>query len=136
MAVIHYFLSPLLVAHGFIPILLSNLLYMVAGSYYHYLNFLGYDGKLNLLFLFFRFQSFFSVLCFFFFYFLPYFLLGRKGTRPRAGVGEYTMNIWFQMVLHVIGVITMNRSQCLIRCLFEHSEIVLELSTKTVLCLY
>ena len=40
------------------------------------------------------------------------------------------MNIWFQMVLHVIGVITMNRSQCLIRCLFEHSEIVLELSTK------
>ncbi|KAK4563237.1 hypothetical protein RGQ29_005660 [Quercus rubra] len=41
--VIHYFLSPLLVAHGFIPILLSNLLYMVAGSYYHYLNFLGYD---------------------------------------------------------------------------------------------
>ena len=45
-AVIHYFLSPLLVAHGFIPILLSNLLYMVAGSYYHYLNFLGYDGKL------------------------------------------------------------------------------------------
>ncbi|KAH7575315.1 hypothetical protein JRO89_XS02G0081600 [Xanthoceras sorbifolium] len=41
--VIHYFLSPLLVAHGFIPILLSNLLFMVAASYYHYLNFLGYD---------------------------------------------------------------------------------------------
>ncbi|KAK2664987.1 hypothetical protein Ddye_003561 [Dipteronia dyeriana] len=41
--VIHYFLSPLLVAHGFIPLLLSNLLFMVAGSYYHYLNFLGYD---------------------------------------------------------------------------------------------
>ncbi|KAG9440356.1 hypothetical protein H6P81_020521 [Aristolochia fimbriata] len=41
--VIQYFLSPLLVAHGFIPILLSNLLFMVAISYYHYLNFLGYD---------------------------------------------------------------------------------------------
>ncbi|KAJ8446705.1 hypothetical protein Cgig2_002867 [Carnegiea gigantea] len=41
--VIHYFLSPLLLAHGFIPVLLSNLLFMVAVSYYHYLNFLGYD---------------------------------------------------------------------------------------------
>ncbi|XP_042981288.1 protein unc-50 homolog isoform X1 [Carya illinoinensis] len=41
--VIHYFLSPLLVAHGFIPVLLSNFLFMVAASYYHYLNFLGYD---------------------------------------------------------------------------------------------
>ncbi|XP_010271213.1 PREDICTED: protein unc-50 homolog isoform X2 [Nelumbo nucifera] len=41
--VIHYFLSPLLVAHGFIPLLLSNLVFMVAISYYHYLNFLGYD---------------------------------------------------------------------------------------------
>ncbi|MBA0804388.1 hypothetical protein Gohar_003975, partial [Gossypium harknessii] len=41
--VIHYFVSPLLVAHGFIPELLSNLLFMVAASYYHYLNFLGYD---------------------------------------------------------------------------------------------
>ncbi|TYH85979.1 hypothetical protein ES332_D01G009400v1 [Gossypium tomentosum] len=38
--VIHYFLSPLLVAHGFIPALLSNLLFMVAASYHHYLNFL------------------------------------------------------------------------------------------------
>lgn len=46
-AVIHYFLSPILVAHGFIPVLLSNLLFMVAASYYHYLNFLGYDGKIN-----------------------------------------------------------------------------------------
>ena len=45
LAVIHYFLSPLLVAHGFIPVLLSNLLFMVGASYYHYLNFLGYDGK-------------------------------------------------------------------------------------------
>ncbi|MBA0606046.1 hypothetical protein Godav_018563, partial [Gossypium davidsonii] len=43
--VIHYFLSPLLVAHGFIPALLSNLLFMVAASYHHYLNFLGYDGN-------------------------------------------------------------------------------------------
>ncbi|KAK1576122.1 hypothetical protein Q3G72_011146 [Acer saccharum] len=43
--VIHYFLSSLLAAHGhgFIPLLLSNLLFMVAGSYYHYLNLLGYD---------------------------------------------------------------------------------------------
>lgn len=41
--VVHYFLSPLLLAHGFIPVLLSNLLFMVAVSYYHYLNFLGYD---------------------------------------------------------------------------------------------
>ncbi|XP_020102886.1 protein unc-50 homolog isoform X2 [Ananas comosus] len=41
--VIHYFLSPILVAHGFFPVLLSNLLFMVAISYYHYLNFLGYD---------------------------------------------------------------------------------------------
>ncbi|KAF7126572.1 hypothetical protein RHSIM_Rhsim11G0160100 [Rhododendron simsii] len=41
--VMHYFLSPLLVAHGFIPVLLSNLLFMVAVSSYHYLNFLGYD---------------------------------------------------------------------------------------------
>jgi len=41
--VIQYFLSPLLIAHGFISTLLSNILYAVALSYYHYLNFLGYD---------------------------------------------------------------------------------------------
>ncbi|KAI3789265.1 hypothetical protein L2E82_02057 [Cichorium intybus] len=41
--VLHFFLSPLLVAHGFIPLLLSNVILMVAVSYYHYLNFLGYD---------------------------------------------------------------------------------------------
>nr|GMD25987.1 protein unc-50 homolog [Ipomoea batatas] len=41
--VVHYFLSPVLVTHGFIPLLLSNLLFMIAASYYHYLNFLGYD---------------------------------------------------------------------------------------------
>jgi hypothetical protein len=44
-AVIQYFLSPLLIAHGFISTLLSNILYAVALSYYHYLNFLGYDGN-------------------------------------------------------------------------------------------
>ncbi|CAI7879249.1 unnamed protein product [Closterium sp. NIES-53] len=41
--VVQYFLSPLLLAPGFIPLLLSNTLYLVAFSYYHYLNFLGYD---------------------------------------------------------------------------------------------
>ncbi|KAL0643412.1 hypothetical protein Bca4012_041702 [Brassica carinata] len=41
--VVHYFLSPLLITHGFIALLLSNLLFMVGASYYHYLNFLGYD---------------------------------------------------------------------------------------------
>uniref|UniRef100_A0A2P2LBW9 Protein unc-50 homolog n=1 Tax=Rhizophora mucronata TaxID=61149 RepID=A0A2P2LBW9_RHIMU len=51
-AVLHYFLSPIFVAHGFIPVLLSNLLFLVAASYYHYLNFLGYDGKLLLVFCF------------------------------------------------------------------------------------
>lgn len=45
-SVIQYFLSPILVAHGFIPVLLSNLLFMAAISYYNYLNFLGYDGML------------------------------------------------------------------------------------------
>jgi hypothetical protein len=47
--VLQYFLSPLLIAHGFFPALLSNLLFMVAISYYHYLNFLGYDGKFLLI---------------------------------------------------------------------------------------
>nr|XP_043621706.1 protein unc-50 homolog [Erigeron canadensis]XP_043621707.1 protein unc-50 homolog [Erigeron canadensis] len=41
--VIQFFISPLLVAHGFVPLLLSNLIFTVAISYYHYLNFLGYD---------------------------------------------------------------------------------------------
>nr|GEW81653.1 protein unc-50 homolog [Tanacetum cinerariifolium] len=41
--VVHFFVSPLLVAHGFVPLLLSNLIFMVAITYYHYLNFLGYD---------------------------------------------------------------------------------------------
>ncbi|KAH7444130.1 hypothetical protein KP509_02G066000 [Ceratopteris richardii] len=41
--VLHYFLSPLLVGHGILPVIFSNLLFMLALSYYHYLNFLGYD---------------------------------------------------------------------------------------------
>eukprot|EP00850_Spirogloea_muscicola_P017496 SM000151S01484 [mRNA] locus=s151:181431:183865:+ [translate_table: standard] len=41
--VIQYFLSPLLLERGFLPLLLSNILYGLAFSYYHYLNFLGYD---------------------------------------------------------------------------------------------
>ncbi|KAH0856869.1 hypothetical protein HID58_085130, partial [Brassica napus] len=46
--VVHYFLSPLLITHGFIALLLSNLLFMVGASYYHYLNFLGYDGNASI----------------------------------------------------------------------------------------
>ncbi|KAI3694933.1 hypothetical protein L1987_77917 [Smallanthus sonchifolius] len=34
-----------LYAHGFVPLLLSNVILMVAVSCYHYLNFLGCDGK-------------------------------------------------------------------------------------------
>ncbi|XP_024542245.1 protein unc-50 homolog isoform X2 [Selaginella moellendorffii] len=41
--VIHYFFSPLLILRGFVPTLLSNLFFLVSLSYYHYLNFLGYD---------------------------------------------------------------------------------------------
>lgn len=44
-AVVQYFLSPLLLAHGFLPALLSSALYAAALSYYHYVNFLGYDGQ-------------------------------------------------------------------------------------------
>ncbi|KAL8480248.1 hypothetical protein ACS0TY_026462 [Phlomoides rotata] len=43
----HFFLSPILNVHGFVPVLLSNLLFMAVVSYYHYLNFLGYDGMKN-----------------------------------------------------------------------------------------
>lgn len=43
-----YFLSPLLLAKGFVAVLFSNMLYLVALSYYHYLNFLGYDGMVSL----------------------------------------------------------------------------------------
>lgn len=41
--VVHYFLSPLLIGQGILPTILSNILFMVALSYYHYLNFVGYD---------------------------------------------------------------------------------------------
>ncbi|KAI3694920.1 hypothetical protein L1987_77904 [Smallanthus sonchifolius] len=43
--VLHFFLSPLLVAQGFVPLSLSNVILMVAVSCYHYPNFLGCDGK-------------------------------------------------------------------------------------------
>ena len=41
--VVQFFLSPLLLADGFFPMLLSDLLYAAALSYYHYVNFLGYN---------------------------------------------------------------------------------------------
>jgi hypothetical protein len=50
-AVLQYFLSPLLLSHGFVAILMSNALFVIAFSYYHYLNFLGYDGTFLTLFL-------------------------------------------------------------------------------------
>jgi hypothetical protein len=49
--VLQYFLSPLLLSHGFVAILMSNALFVIAFSYYHYLNFLGYDGTFLTLFL-------------------------------------------------------------------------------------
>ncbi|KAK9809583.1 hypothetical protein WJX73_004253 [Symbiochloris irregularis] len=42
--VAQFLLTPLLLLHGFIPALFSNILYAVALSYYHYLSFLGYSG--------------------------------------------------------------------------------------------
>ena len=42
--VVQYFLSPLLLAPGFISVVLSNTLYGAALSYYHYTQFLGYNG--------------------------------------------------------------------------------------------
>jgi hypothetical protein len=41
---VQYFLSPLLLAPGFISVVLSNTLYAAALSYYHYTQFLGYNG--------------------------------------------------------------------------------------------
>ncbi|CAM6014541.1 unnamed protein product [Sphagnum balticum] len=41
--VLQYFLSPLLLSHGLVATLMSNALFVIAFSYYHYLNFLGYD---------------------------------------------------------------------------------------------
>ena len=44
-AVLHYFLSPLLIGQGILPVIFSNAFFMLSLSYYHYLNFLGYNGK-------------------------------------------------------------------------------------------
>lgn len=56
--VVQFFLSPLLLMESsssskasshreaFMPVLFSNLLYVVAGSYYHYVSFLGYNGMI------------------------------------------------------------------------------------------
>ena len=42
--VVQFFLSPLLLAHGFLAVVLSNLLYVGSLAYYHYTQFLGYSG--------------------------------------------------------------------------------------------
>eukprot|EP00898_Chlorokybus_atmophyticus_P003537 jgi/Chlat1/4184/Chrsp27S04281 len=42
--VVQYFFVPLLLSPGFLPALLSVLLYVTSFSYYHYLNFLGYNA--------------------------------------------------------------------------------------------
>jgi hypothetical protein len=42
--VVQFFLSPLLLAPGFLPVVLSNLLFAASLSYYHYTQFLGYSG--------------------------------------------------------------------------------------------
>ena len=44
LAVVQFALTPVLAAKGFLPRLLSNVLYAVAFSYYHYLSFLGYSA--------------------------------------------------------------------------------------------
>lgn len=41
---VQFFLSPLLLAPGFLPVVLSNLLFAASLSYYHYTQFLGYNG--------------------------------------------------------------------------------------------
>ena len=43
--VVQYFLLPVLLTDGFLPLLLSNSLYAIAFCYYHYITFLGYSGK-------------------------------------------------------------------------------------------
>ena len=43
-AVGQYFVSPVLLWHSFLSVVLSNALYAVAFSYYHYLSFLGYSA--------------------------------------------------------------------------------------------
>ena len=42
--VVQFFLSPLLLARGYLGVVLSNLLYAGSLSYYHYTQFLGYSG--------------------------------------------------------------------------------------------
>ena len=42
--VVQFALCPVLLAGGFLPTVLSNLLYGAALSYYHYTQFLGYNG--------------------------------------------------------------------------------------------
>lgn len=42
-----FFLCPLLLAPGFISVVLSNTLYSAALCYYHYTQFLGYNGALS-----------------------------------------------------------------------------------------
>ena len=39
-----FFLSPLLLAHGPLSVVLSNLLYAASLAYYHYTQFLGYSA--------------------------------------------------------------------------------------------
>ena len=43
-AVGQYFVSPVLLWHNILSVVLSNALYAVAFSYYHYLSFLGYSA--------------------------------------------------------------------------------------------
>jgi hypothetical protein len=43
-AVLQFVLSPLLLWRSFLSTVLSNILYAVALSYYHYLSFLGYSA--------------------------------------------------------------------------------------------
>lgn len=44
LAVLQFLLSPVLLWRSFFSTVLSNLLYAVALSYYHYLSFLGYSA--------------------------------------------------------------------------------------------
>lgn len=42
--VLQFFATPLLLSHSFLGVLLSNALYALSLSYYHYLQFLGYSA--------------------------------------------------------------------------------------------
>jgi len=48
--VVQFALCPVLLAGGFLPTVLSNLLYGAALSYYHYTQFLGYNGTSGCMF--------------------------------------------------------------------------------------